>query len=244
MASTSNRNRIKTSGSTSNGLQSSPISSDDFTLAKKVLENTYNSPTAIAVQIGLLVITLSVLYGLFSNPINYVFVGHPILNSVGLFFLAQSLLVTQPPPQSGAHKTMGGQVHGILNSISIMCFLAAFTLIYYNKQVNNANHITTWHALFGIATYVLLIGAFFVGMAQFWFPEEVFGSVNKAKAFYKYHRLTGYVILALASATTLLALESSYNVNVLHISYWTVLPGTMLVAGGLFAGIKLVRLGL
>lgn len=216
----------------------------ETSLATKVLENTYKSPTAIAVQAGLLLTTITIFYSLFTNPINYLFIGHPVLNSFGLIFLAQSILVTQPLPTSAAHKTMGGQVHGILNSLSAVLYMAGFLLINYNKQANNAAHITTWHARFGITTYGLLAGAFGVGIAQFWFPVEVFGSVAKAKGFYKYHRLTGYAIVVLASVTTLLSLESSYNVSVLHIPYYLVVPGLAIVVGGLSSGIKLARLGL
>lgn len=73
----------------------------DVSIAATVLQNTYKSGTAIAVQVGLLILTISILYGLFSHPINYYFVGHPILNTFGFVALAQSLLVTQPTPRVG-----------------------------------------------------------------------------------------------------------------------------------------------
>ena len=216
---------------------------DDVSIAATVLQNTYKSGTAIAVQVGLLILTISILYGLFSHPINYYFVGLPILNTFGFVALAQSLLVTQPTPVSATHKTMSGQIHGILNSISVILFLGGFSLIYYNKHINNASHITTWHALFGVITYGLLVGALLGGIAQFWVPVQIFGSVNKGKAFYKYHRMAGYLVLVMTSLTTLLSLKSNYNVNVLHISFWSVLPAIGLIIGGLFTGIKLAKLG-
>lgn len=236
------RNRVGDSNAKSpkgpNGAEGSELA-----VAAKVFQNTYNSSTAIAVQVGLLTVTSAIFYGLFTNPINYRFIGHPILNSLGFVFLAQALLVTQPPPISSAHKTMGGQLHGILNSISVVLYLGGSSVIFYNKTVNGANHYTTWHAWFGVATYALLFGAFIMGMSIFWMPEEVFGSVNKAKSFYKYHRMAGYLILALASITTALSLESTYNVNVLHIPYLPAVGGLVLVAGSLFSGLKLAKLG-
>lgn len=210
-----------------------------------LLDRTFNSYRALTVQGGLFVLLLSVLYGLLSHqPLNYKFLGHPIFNSLGSVFFAQSILITQPAPLSAQQKSWAGQLHGFLNTASVGFFLAGYGVIFYNKYSNNAPHLTTWHALFGITTYIFLVIAMLAGVAQFYFPVVLFGSVAKAKGFYKYHRLSGYFILILTILTTLLSLESSYNVNVLQISYWTVLPACAVFGLGLFAGIDKKRLGL
>lgn len=214
-----------------------------FSLAKDVVSNAYHRKAALAVQGGLLILLISILYGLFSHPIIFFFAGHPILNSLGLVALAQALLITQPPPISSEHKTVGGQIHGILNTTSVVLFLGGFSFIFYNKHIHNADHITTWHALFGIVTYSLLVLAMLVGVAQFWAPVLVFGSVDRAKSVYKYHRIAGYIILALITSTILLALDSDYNNNLLHIPYWSVVPALALVFGGLVYGMNPAKLG-
>lgn len=216
---------------------------EQYALAREVVSNAYSRKAALAVQGGLLILLTSIFVGLFTHPILFLFVGHPILNSLGFVALAQALLITQPAPLSAEHKAVGGKLHGILNTTSVLLFLGGFSFIFYNKHTHGADHITSWHALFGITTYSSLVVVLLVGIAQFWAPVEVFGSVEKAKSIYKYHRTAGYVVLALISVTILLALDSDYNNNVLHIPYWSVVPAIALIYGGLVSGVKLAKLG-
>lgn len=220
-----------------------PETEDNAVLAQQVLQKAYSRKAAIVVQAGLLVFLVSIFVGIFTHPVIFFFAGHPILNSLGLVALAQALLVTQPPPQSASHKTVGGQLHGVLNSASVLLFLGGFSFIFWNKHIHNAAHITTWHATFGIITYAFLALVLLVGVAQFWAPIAVFGSINRAKSIYKYHRAAGYVTLTLISFTILLALDSDYNNNVLHIPYWSVVPAVAAIFVGLVSGIRLVKFG-
>jgi uncharacterized membrane protein len=218
-------------------------SEEKYYLSRDIIREAYKVKNAIVVQAGLLVLLVTIFIGLFTHPINGYFIGHPILNSFGLVALSQALLITQPAPLSPEHKTLGGKIHGILNSTSVVLFLGGYTSIFYNKHVHNANHITTWHALFGITTYVFLGLVLLVGVAQFWAPILVFGSIDNAKKIYKYHRIAGYVTLGLISFTVLLALDSDYNNDVLHIPYWSVFPAIVAIFGGLIWGLKKTKLG-
>lgn len=224
----------------------SPLSESEekYALAREVAQRAYARKAALVVQAGLLVLLISIFFGLFTHPVIFFFVGHPILNSLGLVFLAQALLITQPAPLSGEHKTVGGQVHGVLNTTSVILFLGGFSFIFYNKHIHKASHITTWHAVFGITTYTTLALVLVVGVAQFWAPITVFGSIDRAKSVYKYHRIAGYFTLGLISCTILLALDSDYNNNVLHIPYWSVVPAVAAIFGGLISGLRLEKLGL
>lgn len=225
------------------GNPNAQLSGEKYELARDVVSNAYSRKAAVFVQAGLLILITSILYGIFTHPIIFWFAGHPIFNSLGLVFLAQALLVTQPAPLSGEHKTVGGQIHGVLNTTSVLMFLGGFSFIFYNKHSHGAEHITSWHAVFGITTYSLLAVALLVGVAQFWTPILVFGSIERAKSVYKYHRMAGYFILLLISCTILLALDSDYNNNVLHIPYWSVVPAVALVFGGLVSGLNVAKLG-
>lgn len=213
-------------------------------LTSDIVRSAYSQPRAILIQLGLLVLVISVLLGIFTHPVIPLFAGHPIANLSGFVFLSQALLVTQPTPHSSSHKVAGGQLHGVLNSLSVILFLTGWAFIFANKHVHNAQHITTWHATFGIATYVLLCVVLLVGVAQYWLPVLVFGSVDNAKRVYKYHRAAGYLTLSLIAFTILLALDSDYNVNVLHIPYWSVVPALIVILGGLLYGIKKHKFGL
>lgn len=228
-----------------NHLLGNPGSEHDekYYFTRDIIREAYKVKNAILVQVGLLVLLISIFIGLFTHPINVYFIGHPILNTLGLVALSQALLITQPAPLSPEHKTLGGKIHGTLNSASILLFLGGYTSIFYNKHIHKANHITTWHALFGITTYAFLGLVFLVGIAQFWTPVLVFGSVENAKKIYKYHRIAGYFTLGLISFTILLALDSDYNNNVLHIPYWSIVPAIAAIFGGLIWGLKKFKLG-
>ncbi|KAG5363151.1 hypothetical protein CJU89_2310 [Yarrowia sp. B02] len=197
-------------------------------LKQQTLRNLYTG-SAIPVQIGLLLVVGSVLYGVLTTPI-ILFSYHPIFNSLGFFLLGQGILITQPEPRSAAQKQVGGEIHGALNSLAVLAYVTGAGVILYNKEKNHAQHFYSWHGTFGIITYVLLVLVMLVGAAQFWWPAEVFGSVHKGRAIYKFHRVGGYAVWALTAFTILLALESDFNHNALHISYYTVAPGLLLVA--------------
>jgi len=83
-----------------------------------------------------------------------------------------------------------------------------------------------------------------VGFAQFYVPELVFGSVDKAKSVYKYHRWSGYVILLLMLATVCAATQTTFNKNVLQIRLWAVLVASVLVVAGVAPRLKKHKLGL
>jgi len=216
----------------------------DCDYIRDITKHTYNSIGAITVQLGLLTLTASVFYGLFTNPVNPRFIAHPIANSLAFIALAEALLLTQPTPRSAQHKSWGAQLHGVLNSASVVLYLVGYGSIYYNKYYNGAPHATTWHGYIGTITYNLLAAMLIAGSAIFWFPEEMCGSLARGRALYKWHRLGGYMIVGLTMLTTALALESTYNMTVLQISHKLVLTAIGLVVVGLCVGIKLSKLGL
>lgn len=219
-----------------------PESRSTKVLAKEVIRNSWTS-RVVLVQICLLILVTTYLTAIFTHPIIVFFAPHPILNSVGLVFLAHALLLTQPPPLSVAHKAVAGRIHGTLNTISVLLFVTGACFIIYNKYVHNAQHITTWHGLFGITTYIFLCLELIFGVGIFWLPEQFFGSDSNARNFYKYHRMFGYTILTLIGTTMLLALDSDYNNNVLHIKYSIVVPTILMIWGLIVYGLSPSRMG-
>ena len=68
--------------------------------------------------------------------------------------------------------------------------------------------------------------------------------MDKAKSLYKWHRLSGYLVLTLLLATVAAATQTDYNKNVLDIKLWAVLISAILVLIGVFPRIKKQKLGL
>lgn len=81
-----------------------------------------------------------------------------------------------------------------------------------------------------------------IGIAQFYTPG-IFGSVANAKAMYKYHRMSGYMLLILAFATVAAATQTDFNKDTLHIRLWAVLVGAALTLMGMLPRIKKQKLG-
>ncbi len=95
----------------------------------------------------------------------------------------------------------------------------------------------------GLVTYVLIFLQALVGFAQFYIPKQVFGSVEKGKAVYKYHRMSGYAILLLGLATVCAATQTDYNKDVLGIQLWAVIVAGVLVIAGVGSRIKKQKVG-
>jgi len=80
-------------------------------------------------------------------------------------------------------------------------FFAAFPIILlgtfavaYNKWIQNKEHMTTWHGTFGYIAILWIIIQIGLGGSSVWFGGAVFGGGAKAKALWKYHRLSGYLL--------------------------------------------------
>lgn len=82
-----------------------------------------------------------------------------------------------------------------------------------------------------------------VGVTQYWVPS-IYGGQDNAKAIWKYHRASGYVVLVLGLTTVAAATQTDFNQNVLHIRLWVVIVSSVLVLAGVLSRIKLQKLGL
>ena len=82
-----------------------------------------------------------------------------------------------------------------------------------------------------------------VGITQYYFPG-LYGGVENAKKVYKYHRMSGYVLLVLGFATVAAATQIDYNVNVLHIKLWAVVVAAVVTLVGVLPRIKKQKMGL
>lgn len=112
-----------------------------------------------------------------------------------------------------------------------------------NKASHPETRFQSTHGKVGLVVYILFGIQFIVGVTQFYFPN-LFGSVDNAKALYKYHRMSGYAIVVLSAATVCLATQTGFNNNVLHIRLWATIVASVLIVVGLVPRIKKSKLGL
>ena len=166
-----------------------------------------------------------------------------LVNSAGILLLVQSILILQPTATQ-SQKIQGTYVHSALNFFGIAALIAGLIIIEMNKASHPETRFTSAHGIMGLVTYILMFSQALVGFAQFWTPSLVFGSVEKGKALYKYHRASGYTIMLLALATICAATQTGFNENVLHIRLWAVLVASVLVIMGVAPRIKKHKLGL
>ncbi|KAI9046595.1 hypothetical protein LZ554_009339 [Drepanopeziza brunnea f. sp. 'monogermtubi'] len=197
--------------------------------------------TAVVAQAGILLLTASVWASIFLHPL-ILFSAHPLLNSAGLLVLTQSILLLQPT-HSPEQKRKGTVSHFILNNLALDALIAGLLVIEYNKFSHNGSHFVSTHAILGLITYILLGIQALVGFTAYYVPQ-LYGSVDNAKSLYKWHRMSGYLVLTLMLATVAAATQTDYNLNVLDIKLWAVLVTSALVLIGIVPRIKKQKLGL
>jgi len=195
--------------------------------------------TAVVAQAGVWVLVAIIWSGIFSHDL-ILFSPHPLLNSTAILIQVQAILVLQPT-STQPQKILGTYVHAFLNFLSILCFIAGFIVI----EINKGDHarFTSPHGIMGLVTYICIILQTLTGIAQFFIPKLVFGSVDNGKKIYKYHRVFGYLLLVLELATVVAATQTSFNLTDLHIPLWSVLVAIILVLLGVGSRIRKSKFG-
>jgi len=206
---------------------------------RTIFENLILGSGVIA-QAGIWILTAVVWSGILSHPL-ILFSAHPLLNSAGLLLVTQGVLILQPT-HTAEQKKLGTYIHVAFMDVGLSLLLAGFVVIEVNKHKGHLAHFESPHAILGFTTYILLFVQLVVGATQFFFPQ-VYGSVENAKKIYKYHRASGYVVVALALATVSAATQTTYIKTMIHIQLWAVLVASVLLLAGLYARIKKQKLG-
>lgn len=197
--------------------------------------------TAVIAQAGIVLLTASIWASIFLHDL-ILFSAHPLLNSSALLILTQSILILQPT-HTTTQKRTGTFTHFVLNNLALDLLIAGLVVIEYNKFSHGGIHFESPHAILGLVTYIFLAVQALVGFTAYFMPK-LYGGEDKAKALYKWHRLSGYVLLVLFLATVTAATQTDYNKTTLHIRIWAVLIPAILVLIGLFPRIKKQKLGL
>jgi hypothetical protein len=138
---------------------------------------------------------------------------------------------------------MGTRVHFALNLLGVVALISGLIIVEMSKASHPETRFTHFHGVMGLITYILVFLQALIGFSQFYVPNQVFGSVEKGKAIYKYHRMSGYFILVMALATICAATQTTFNADVLHIKLWAVIVAGILVLVGVIPRIKKNKMG-
>ena len=125
----------------------------------------------------------------------------------------------------------------------MLALLAGLILIEYNKIGHGGSHFTSPHAVLGLVTYVVFAVQAAVGATQYYVPG-VYGGVERAKSIYKYHRMSGYVVLVLGLATVCAATQTGFNKGTLHVRLWAVIVASVLLLAGVLPRVRKGKLGI
>jgi hypothetical protein len=121
--------------------------------------------------------------------------------------------------------------------------MGGLAVIVYNKELHHGAHFQSLHARLGLTVYILFAVQALIGAAAFYTPA-LFGGVQKAKATYKYHRISGYLVVVLSLAAVASATQTPFNQNALHIRLWAVIVTSLILLVGVLPRIKKQKLGL
>ncbi|PFH61656.1 hypothetical protein XA68_16745 [Ophiocordyceps unilateralis] len=197
--------------------------------------------TASLAQLGAILMLVLVWASVLNKPL-ILFSAHPLLQSLAVFVLIQSVLSLQPTYTS-EQKQLGQRVHASLNLVALLLLIAGVTLIEYNKLTSHGPHFHSVHGYLGVIVSIILIIQYLVGFTM-WAVPALYGGEVRARAVWKYHRYSGYVVLLLLLVTVCSAAETDYNRNVLHMKLWAAILASILVVLGVFPRIQKYKLGL
>ncbi|KAI0556143.1 eukaryotic cytochrome b561-domain-containing protein [Xylaria curta] len=196
--------------------------------------------TGVIAEGAALLLVASVWASVFLNPV-ILFSVHPLAQSFGVLVLLQSILVLQPT-HTGPQKQVGQKIHAGLNLLAFATFVVGVVVIEVNKFQNNGAHFHSVHGYLGVITSIWILVQYLVGFTMFGVPALYGGEAN-AKKIWKYHRMSGYVLLLLMLATVTSSVKTDYNQNVLGLKLWAMILISVLTIIGVYPRIKKQKLG-
>ncbi|KXJ97110.1 eukaryotic cytochrome b561-domain-containing protein [Microdochium bolleyi] len=198
--------------------------------------------TGVIAEAGAILLVASVWAAVFLHQPLILFSVHPLAQSFGLLALVQSILIVQPTV-TAEQKKVGQKLHAGLNLVALASFIVGVVSIEYNKISSGGAHFKSTHAYIGIVASVWQILQYVVGFTMYGVPQ-LYGGEAKAKAIWKYHRMSGYGLLLLYMAAVASATQTDYNNNVLGLKLWAMIVIVLLIVVGIFPRIKKQKLGL
>lgn len=129
------------------------------------------------------------------------FALHPLLQTLAISLFTYGILTLQPTSQLKT-KAAGLYRHqAAILLFGLPSILLGTLAVSYNKWLRGARHFSTWHGTLGIFCIIWLVAQVGLGAGSVWFGGAVFGGGVRAKAVWKYHRLSGYILFPLLLLT-------------------------------------------
>jgi len=130
---------------------------------------------------------------------------HPLLQSLSLSLFTYGILTLQPTSHPETKKAGLARHQVAMLLFGFPAIVLGTSSMIYNKYTHGAPHFTSWHGRFGLVAIIWIVLQISIGAGSVWFGGTVFGGGAKAKAVYKYHRLSGYVLFLWLLVTVHLA---------------------------------------
>ncbi|TFK67906.1 hypothetical protein BDN72DRAFT_842503 [Pluteus cervinus] len=173
------------------------------------------------------------------------FAFHPLLQSLALTLFTYGILTLQPTSQPKSKVAGFNRHQAAILYVGLPCITLGTGAVIFNKWINNKTHFTTWHGTLGIIAIAWLSIQIALGGGSVWFGGATFGGGAKAKAVWKYHRVSGYVLFPLLMYTAHLGGAWSFwgekyaNAGIRAIAY-TVAPLVLVIS--VFTRIRLTKM--
>ncbi|KAK8854949.1 hypothetical protein IAR55_003688 [Kwoniella newhampshirensis] len=134
------------------------------------------------------------------------FAVHPPMQSLAITAFLLGVTPLQPPPSNSATRSSRFKSHqNLMLLLALPALAIGSAAMIYNKYLHGAQHFTTWHSWFGLGVVGWVVLQAIIGASSVWFGGKVFGGGENAKRVYKYHRLSGYLLVTLSLITVNLA---------------------------------------
>ncbi|KAH9908032.1 eukaryotic cytochrome b561-domain-containing protein [Xylariomycetidae sp. FL2044] len=198
--------------------------------------------TGFIAEAATLLLVASVWASVFINGPLILFSVHPLAQSMGMLVLIQAVLVLQPT-HTGQQKQVGQKIHAGLNLLAFAIFIVGVVSIEVNKFKSNGPHFHSVHGYLGVIASIMFLVQYIVGFTMFAVPK-LYGGEAKAKSIWKYHRMSGYVLLLVLMATIISATKTEYNEKVLGLKLWAMIVIMVLLIIGVYPRIKKQKMGL
>ncbi|KAL0096629.1 eukaryotic cytochrome b561-domain-containing protein [Phycomyces blakesleeanus] len=161
-------------------------------------------------HLGIGLFTVLVLSVLIRLPLS-VFTIHPVFMTIFVVSISEGISLLQPT-HTPEQKAQGLKKHAAIQTISYVAAIIGFTAIFYNKVISSKPHFTSGHAQLGVFVFSFLFVQVLFGIIIAVLPR-VYGDQSNAKSLWKYHRVSGYLLLVLIWTTVQLGVRADYMFN-------------------------------
>lgn len=137
---------------------------------------------------------------------------HPLIQSFTILLLLQAIVVLQrTTPQQGERKRQALTAHQWLNLLLVLpLFTAGASIMWYLHSPSS--HFISYHGILGTFVVAAAWIQAALGAASVWWKGKLVGGEAKGKALWKWHRASGYVLVALFLVTAALGvLETTWG---------------------------------